>query len=284
MKCMPIAGYVLLIFQLFASTTGWSRGTGQTHADAIEFSDLMRLMEQANEQALEKPDIPKVSVTVDFANAYVFRGSIFENFVIQPGIEVWGLGLPDQYGSISVGVWGNIDVNDNDGTSGGSEFSEIDWYGTYYLPSLIDGLYLFIGYIEYTYPAAEIPANKEVNAGIEYWIEKLTVGTTAYYGIGGDARGDNYYDLSASYYPIFSEKLIVSFDVLAGYYDPDTGPSGWNEGIVDVAAEYALGRVWSVGATVAYIVQLDDSLHTEFQLDESNDGYLFTMLSFSAIY
>ena len=135
------------------------------------------------------------SATVDFASAYVFRGSTFnDGFVIQPGVEADGLGLPEEYGSVAVGVWGNIDMDDAGGTKQTSQFSEIDWYGSYGLPSLVDGLDLFIGYTEYTYTdtlgGGGVPADKEVNAGVGYEVAGVALGATAYSMVGGDLVAD----------------------------------------------------------------------------------------------
>lgn len=257
---------------------------GQTHNTSIEFSELMKLMEQADERGAEDADYMMVNVTVDFASSQVFRGSSSEQFAVQPGIEVWGLGLPEKYGHINVGVWGNVDMNDNGSSSNRFEFSEIDWYGTYYLPEVVENLYLFIGLIQYIYPTEATPANQETNVGIEYWLDSVALGATAYFGVGGDTRGDNYYDVSASYYIFPTPKIIASFDVLAGYFQPDGGPSGWNEGVIGCSAEYALGEVWSVGVTVAYIVQFYDSVYYEASQGEALDDYLFGMLGFSAAY
>ena len=65
------------------------------------------------------------SLSVDVASAYVFRGATFnDGVVVQPGLELGGLG------GLSVGVWGNLDVDDYSGRLAGGEFSELDIYGS----------------------------------------------------------------------------------------------------------------------------------------------------------
>ena len=55
----------------------------------------------------------EVSVTADFASAYVFRGVTFnDEAVFQPAIEATGLGLPEGAGSLTNGVWGNYEIGD----------------------------------------------------------------------------------------------------------------------------------------------------------------------------
>ena len=105
-----------------------------------------------------------VSVTADFASAYVFRGVTFnDEAVFQPGVEVSGFPLPEEIGSFTVGAWGNYDIGDYDGNLMSSEFSEIDLYASYTLP--IEFVDLSGGYTEYTYPNGG-PADKEVSASI----------------------------------------------------------------------------------------------------------------------
>ena len=84
----------------------------------------------------------EVSVTTDFASAYVFRGvTLNDGVVIQPGIEASGLGMPEQYGSVAVGAWGNYDLDDYAPAGAvGSSFQETDWYGSFSLPEFVEGL------------------------------------------------------------------------------------------------------------------------------------------------
>ena len=70
--------------------------------------------------------VAEVSTTFDFASAYVYRGVTYnDGFVFQPGIEATGLGLPEEYGAVTVGAWANMDLDDYDDTLPTSEFSEI---------------------------------------------------------------------------------------------------------------------------------------------------------------
>ena len=231
----------------------------------------------------------EVGVTADFASAYVFRGATFnDGFVVQPGIEASGLGLPEAYGSVAVGAWGNFDVDDYGGTLAGSEFSEIDWYASYSLPSLVDGLDLFVGFTEYTYMdptgAGGIPADKEAHVGLGYEVAGIDLGATAYLGTGGGINGNAYYDLSVAYAYAVSEELELSVGALVGYFDPDAGTSGWNDGVFDLAASYALGEVWSVGASAAYIAQLDDDVLVDVGKGGAYDVDFVGMLSLGATF
>lgn len=208
-----------------------------------------------------------VDVSTDFASAYVFRGSTFnDGFVIQPGIEASGFTLPEKYGSVTAGVWGNFDVSDYDGAVERSEFSEVDWYASYSLPSFVEGLDLFVGWTGYTYPMGPV-ADNETNVGVGYEIAGVSLGATTYFGVGGGINGNIYYSLSLGYSYSLTEALGVSAGATVGYLDPDSGDSGWNDGLFDLAASYALNEAWSLGASVSYIAQLDDNV-----LVDKDDG------------
>jgi hypothetical protein len=175
-------------------------------------------------------------------------------------VEASGLGIPEKYGSVSVGVWGNFDVSDYDDAVKRNEFSEIDWYAVYGLPSFVDGLDLSIGFTEYTYPGSSADADGEVNLAVGYALFGVDLGVSANLGVGGGISGSTYYTLSAGYTFLLTEELELALGALAGYLDPDAGKSGFNEGVLDCALSYALNEVWSVGVSASYIAQLDDEV------------------------
>jgi uncharacterized protein (TIGR02001 family) len=215
----------------------------------------------APEAAESKVPATEVSVTMDFASAYVFRGvTLNDGAVFQPGLEATGLGLPEGAGALTIGTWGNYDIDDYDNALKSSEFSEVDWYASYSLPSLVDGLDLFVGWTEYTYPMGDSVSDKEGNLGLGYDVAGVSLGATAYVGAGGGINGNVYYDLSAAYALEVSEELEVSAGALVAYLDPDSGTAGWNDGVFDIAASYVVCENWSVGLSVAYIAQLDDEV------------------------
>ncbi len=199
----------------------------------------------------------EVSVVVDFASAYTFRGSFSDNYVIQPCFEISGFGLPEKYGFVLVGMWGNFALDEDNGTSESSGFSEIDLYCFYSLPTIVDGMELYVGYTEYTFPNAEIVDDKEANIGIAYGIVGLALEATAYLGVGGGINADAYYNLSIYYTRGITQSLEVWIGAQVGYYDPSEAAAGWNDGLLDFGFTYSLGEVWYVGASVAYVSLLD---------------------------
>ncbi len=224
----------------------------------------------------------EVGVTMDFASAYVFRGTTFnDGAVIQPGIEAAGLGLPEEFGSASVGVWGNIDVDDPyDGGQQTSQFSEVDWYGSYSLPAMVDGLDLSVGYCEYTYPLNGGSADKEVSVGAGYEIAGVSLGATVYKLIGGAFVGDTWYEVGAGYSLDIADALSAGVSADARFVDSVTGETGFNDYTVGADVSYALSEVWGIGASVTYIGQGDDDV-----LPDANGAYdvdVVGMLSLAA--
>ena len=203
----------------------------------------------------------EVGVTFDFASAYVFRGVTYnDGLVFQPGVEAAGLGLPEEYCAVAVGVWGNMDLDDYNDTLATSEFSEIDMYFGYSLPTLVSNLDLFVGYCDYTYPGATGPSDKEASVGAGYEIAGVGLGLTYYYGIGGGINGSSYIELTAGYGLDITEELSGSIDASVGYADIDGGENGLSDYSIGGSVSYALGEVWSAGASLAYIGQIDDDV------------------------
>ncbi len=203
-----------------------------------------------------------VSVTADFASAYVFRGvTLNDGAVFQPGIEVSGFGMPEEYGSFVLGAWGNYDIDDYSGNVPGSTFTETDWYASYSLPEIVDGLDLFVGYCEYTYGGAA--RDEELNIGAGYEIAGIGLGLTLYQGVGGLIGSQTYVELTAGYALELSEELNASIDASAGFMEYDdavTLDSGFHNYSIGASISYALTENWSAGASITYIGQGDDKV------------------------
>ncbi len=215
----------------------------------------------------------EVYLTTDFASAYVFRGATLnDGLVVQPGFAATGLGLPEKYGMILLGVWGNYSINDYGG-SDGSNFSEIDWYGSYYLPTLVTGLNLSVGYTEYTYGAGSGEnisgtSEAEVNLEAAYEIAGASVGIRYNQGVGGVIGTSAYTELTLGYGTSFTTNLSGSVSAHVGFAAPDEGPSGFQMYDLGGGLAYALNEMWSVNASLAYIGQGDEDV-----LPEITGGY-----------
>ena len=204
------------------------------------------------------------SVTADFASAYVFRGATFnDEAVFQPGVEA-GVPIPEEFGSLAIGAWGNYDIGDYGGSLKSSEFSEVDFYAGYGLPTLVEGLDISLGWTEYTYMdpagAGGIPSDKEGSLGLGFGVADVALGATAYYGFGGGIKGTTYLEFTAGYDVEIDESLAASFGASAAYVDFEDGENGLHDGSLSAALSYAFAEGWSAGISGTYIAQLDDEV------------------------
>lgn len=128
---------------LFKRTYGWT-----------EAATLFAVIAAAQEPAAEETSVG--SVTVEAASTYVFRGATLNRgLVLQPALEVEA--LP----GLTLGVWANLDLDDNDGALKKGEFSEVDLTVSY--SREFENVSLSLGYIEYQYPGAAANADREVS-------------------------------------------------------------------------------------------------------------------------
>ncbi|QHI68560.1 TorF family putative porin [Tichowtungia aerotolerans] len=209
-----------------------------------------------------------VSAYVDFASAYVFRGVTLNNgLVMQPGLEASGFAVPEEYGSVAVGIWGNYDINnirDNTGKETG-DFSRIDYYVSYSLP--VDAMDVSVGYIEYTYPNGGT-SDKELNLtlGSALGTNGLYASFGINYGVGGEIDDTWYIQPALSYETDISDALFASAGVSVGYVvDGDT--TGFNDATASLGLDYALNDNWSVSAGLTYIAQLDEAVLNDDDYD-----------------
>ena len=193
-----------------------------------------------------EPVLADASVTVDIASAYVFRGITFNDGpVVQPGIEVSLHGL-------TLGAWGNLDLDDYDGAVAKNQFSEIDWYLGYGVEA---GLAEFgIGYTEYTYPGAEGDADREVSLGVGLDVP-LSPELAVYYGVGGGIKKDIYVEAGIGHGFALMDGLDLDLGAAIGYLSPDEGESGFSAWSLTAGVTYGM-----LGASVTYYGQIDDDV------------------------
>ena len=208
-----------------------------------------------------------VSTTFDLASAYVFRGvTLNDGAVFQPGIEASGFEIPEEAGAVAIGAWANYDIDDYGGQLPGSTFTETDWYISYSLPALVDGLDLYIGYCEYMYggPARD----EELNIGAGYEIAGVALGLTYYQGVGGLIGTSSYVEGTASYGLDISETLSASVNATIGFADQDGGENGFQDYSIGASLGGPLTESWSWGIAGTYIGQGDDEV-----LPDGDFGY-----------
>jgi len=214
-------------------------------------------------------------MTVDIGTAHVFRGvTIVEDLVIQPGLELNGFGMPTNYGAIAVGVWGST-APFNDDTPSYDSIYETDWYLNYTLPKFTEALDLYIRYTQYQYSFA--PDEKELGFGAGWELGDFVLGGSLNFMIDDRSfatEKQKYFDFFADYALEINEKSDVTFGGLIALMFQGDGNSaaglddGFNQFELDATYTYALGEMWSLGASLAYIGQLDSNVLPDSAYDK----------------
>ena len=190
----------------------------------------------------------EASLSLDLANAYIFRGTTFnDGAVLQPGLEVGGLG------GLSVGVWGNLDLDDYDGAVADSQFQEVDLYGSYALP--VEALDLSVGYCEYLYPSGGGDADREVSLSAGVAAGVIDLGAGFHYGVDGAIQDSLYVELSAGTGIDLTEEVALDLGATVSYMSPDEGEDGFSHFTASLGLSYA-----AISVGVTYIGQIDDDV------------------------
>ena len=197
-------------------------------------------------------------VSLDLASAYVFRGVTFnDGLVLQPGLEVVS-------GDFTVGVWGNMDLDDMDDTLEDSEFSEIDIYGTYALP--VDALDTSIGYTEYAYPNGGV-ADREVSLSIGKDC-LLSPSLGIYYGCDGAIEDSFYAELGLSHELKPCQDVLIELGATVGYLSSDEGKAGFSHFTTTVGVSCGILK-----ASLTYVGQISEDV-----LGDAHDVELYGVL------
>jgi uncharacterized protein (TIGR02001 family) len=212
------------------------------------------------------------SVNIDFASAYVFRGvTVFDDLVIQPSAEIDGFGMPEEYGTIALGIWGSSAPY----SDSYDKLHETDWYLSYTLPELVSNLVLSVGLTEYQY---NFPGGQtELNFGAGYALGDFMLGSTINFITddatpGGGAEKQTYIDFFADYAIEVSEDLNVNVGGLIGLiFQGDNVPlrdDGFNQYELYGDLIYSINEMWSIGGSLMYIGQIDDSVLLDIDYDK----------------
>ena len=216
--------------------------------------------------------------TADFASAYVWRGAtVNDGLVFQPGASISGLPIPAEYGAITLGTWGNYDIEQN--TVGKHELSEVDYYATYALPiKVVD---LSATYTEYHYLHG-VDTDREVALAVGKAIGEtgLYPSLTVNYGLDGGVKEDWYIQGGLGYTKNLTEALTLSSSVKVAYMIDDAGPEGFNDATASVGLAYALTENWSIKGSLNYVAQLDDNVLTDDEYDKPVYGMLGVACTF----
>lgn len=211
----------------------------------------------------------EVTLSADAASAYVFRGATFnDGAVLQPGMSAGSLKLGETEIPLSLGVWGNMDLEkvkaDGETVADSGKFSEVDLYASLALPTIIEGLGWSVGYTDYLYPEAGGEPDREVS--LSFSVDTLLAPTfAAYYGVDGLIEKSTYLECGVSHSFALTDAVGLNLGSKVGYSIPDEGEEGFNS--LDLTA----GLSWkALSASVTYVAQLDDDV-----LVDVEDGGLY---------
>lgn len=199
-----------------------------------------------------------VSVGVDVASAYVFRGiTLNDSLVVQPSLTITPESALTQLGGEDVtilgGVWGNFDVDDYEGALEKGEFSELDLFLSAAVP-LSRYVVAETTYTEFVYPGGAHSDRELLVActGRTFLSPKLTVA----YGVDGAIEDDLYYELGIGHVIEFPNSLaVVTLGADVGYMDLEGGGAAFSH--YDLKTAILYGPL-SVGVT--YIGQIDEDV------------------------
>ncbi len=196
------------------------------------------------------------SATFDLASAYVFRGATLND------------GLVFQHGGMfhlsdfDLGVWGNLDIDDYNGTLKQHKFNEVDIIAGYNIPC--EAADLSVGYTAYTYPNDGVDSDHEVTlaAGLDV---VLAPSLSVNYGLYGGIEDSIYVELGLGHELELSKNVGAAVSVAVGYLEADEGESGFSHADISAGLSYK-----AVSATVTYVAQLEDDV-----LPDLKDGGMY---------
>lgn len=195
-----------------------------------------------------------VEATADFFSKYVWRGqNVTDDWVLQPGVSA-------SYGGLTGGVWGNLDLTDENGEEG--KFIEYDWYADY-SGQITEMLGYSVGVIYYYFPGAG--ETTELYGGLNLDVV-ASPSITAYYDI--DAVDGTYVALGLGHSFEDLEGVPFGIDLGAnlGWGDSSYNQAYWgvdkaelNDLTLSAGFPIAVGPV-TITPSVAYVALLGSDI------------------------
>ena len=194
-----------------------------------------------------------VDLTVDFNSKYVWRGqNLVDDWVMQPGAST-------TIGGFTLGVWGNVDMTNENGEEW--EFTEVDYYVDY-SGDLAEGIGYSIGYIYYEFPQAG-GDTQEVYAGMSF-DTFLSPSVTWYYDF--DAVDGSYVAFGLGHSVEVSDGLALDLGMNLGWGDSSYNSAYWgvdddgfNDLTLSVGLPIELGS-WTLTPSVNYVNLIDSDI------------------------
>lgn len=190
----------------------------------------------------------------DVYSKYIWRGqNLVDNWVAQPTVGA-------SFKGVSVSFWCNYDID-------GGEWTEADLTLDYTaglgaINESLEKLSVSIGYIYYTFPNLDHDdTSQEIYAGLGLDII-LSPSLTVYYdwdtGDGAYIEGGISHTYELEYFDVTPSAVI-------GYNDGQWGyDSSFSNALLSLNVSKTLGEYFTIGATIAESIALDDQYDSEF--------------------
>ena len=198
----------------------------------------------------QEEDAVSFEVTTDFFSKYVWRGiNVTDDWSFQPGFSA-------AYGGLSGGVWGSLEMTDENDQSG--EFIEYDFYIDY-SGQITDVIGYSVGAIYYSFPSFD--DTTEIYAGLSFDVV-ASPSVTVYYDI--DEVDGTYVALGFGHSLEGLDELPFGVDLSAnlGFGDSSYNDAYWavddaelNDLTLSAAFPFEVGPV-SVTPSVTYVAVL----------------------------
>lgn len=214
-----------------------------------------------------------VDVTLDFYSKYIWRGQkVVDDWVLQPGVST-------TMGGLTLGVWGNVDMTDENDEEW--HCTEVDYYFDY-SGDLAEGIGYSFGYIYYAFPQGS-DDTYEFYGGLNF--ETLLSPSVTWYYDADEVEG-SYVSFAVGH--SFDEIAKLSEDVPVGmdiglnigwansdynaYYWGVTD-DGFNDLTLSAGFPIQLGG-WTVSPSVNYVTLIDSDIS-----DAGDDDIVYAGIS-----
>ncbi len=231
----------------------------------------------------------EVTIGADLQSAYVASGTTCnDGVVLMPWIDIGALKLGDTDLPITLGVWGNMDLDDDFGPVDefgakskiykSRRFSEVDFnIGVDLGQYIADDLKFYIGYLEYDYPRLGDETDNLLDVKLGY---DFAAGETALfnaslrlkYRFGGNSEGkyEVFADINRDFQITDDIGLSIGADLVYINVD-DMDDASTDSGLAcsDIYASLSYGDFY---VKCTYIAQIDDDVLPD-ATDENPWGY-----------
>lgn len=214
-----------------------------------------------NAQAQDEEKAWSISLDQGIYDKYVWRGIQFNEEGVNQGSIDFSYDTGDM-GVFGINVWYNLDLDDENGTSG--EFSEVDY--TIYWEKSFGDFTLGAGHIYYDFSEVGLGSTREFYVSFSY-DTFLAPSLTVYYdyedvdGFYVDFAIGHSFDLGVAGMSLDLGANIgwADDDMASGYYGGTNVTTGFTNWGASVGLNIPLGDYFTITPSIAYYALIDDA-------------------------